>query len=232
MLVRFQPDLPNLRLNMIIGILDSGIGGKTVLKEIKKLLPNEEYVYFADSENCPYGTKPLDELKQIVSHGAEYLLSKGAKIIVLACNTATTQTIDFLREKYPEVPFVGTEPAIKKACDESADNAKIILLATEGTVHAERTKELVDDNKKPGQTVGIVACEGLARAIEDNNNFAIDEILSKIENPETFDTVVLGCTHYPIIRDKIQARFSHAKLIDGGEGVAKEVLRVYQEINS
>lgn len=217
---------------MIIGILDSGIGGKTVLKEIEKILPNEEYVYFADSENCPYGTKPLDELKKIVSHGVEYLLSKGAKIVVLACNTATTQTIDFLREKYPDVPFVGTEPAIKKACDESSSAAKILLLATEGTAHAERTKELIDLNKKPQQEVEVVACPGLARAIEDGDNAKIEMVLSEIETAEKFEAVVLGCTHYPIIRDKIQQKFPAAKLIDGSEGVAKEVLRVYQEINS
>ncbi|MBQ6510517.1 glutamate racemase [Candidatus Saccharibacteria bacterium] len=217
---------------MIIGILDSGIGGKTVLKEIKKLLPDEEFVYFADYENCPYGTKSLDELKKIVSSGVEYLLSKGAKIIVLACNTATTQTVNFLRERYPTVPFVGTEPAIKKACSESSDAAKILLLVTEGTARAERTRELIDSNKKPEQKVEVVACPGLAKAIEDGDDAKIEVVLSEIEIAEKFETVVLGCTHYPIIRDKIQRKFPAAKLIDGSEGVAKEVLRVYQEINS
>jgi glutamate racemase len=216
---------------MIIGILDSGIGGKTVLKEIKKLLPNEEYVYFADSKNCPYGTKTLPELEQIVSDGVEYLLDKGAEIVVLACNTATTQTIDYLRKKYPLVPFVGTEPAIKKACDESSDGAKILLLATEGTAHAERTRELVDLNKKPKQIIEIDACPGLARAIEDDNEAAIDKILAELNNTEKYETVILGCTHYPIIKEKIAQRFPGAKLIDGSVGVAKEVLRVYNELN-
>ncbi|MBQ7802582.1 glutamate racemase [Candidatus Saccharibacteria bacterium] len=222
---------------MIIGIFDSGEGGKTVMSEIKKLLPNEKYIYFGDSKNCPYGTKPLDELKKIVSENTEYLLARGAELIVVACNTATTQTIDFLRTTFPEIPFVGTEPAVKKACDESSDTARIVLLATEGTAKAARTHELVSLNKKPGQTVEILACPGLARAIEDKNSEKIEEILSEIcsalqssekQGSRTIETVILGCTHYPLIRDQIQTKFPRAKLVDGGEGVAKEVKRIIE----
>ena len=223
---------------MKIGIFDSGIGGTTVMAKIKELLPKEEYIYFADSKNCPYGTKSLEELKEIVSGNVEYLLARGAELIVVACNTATTQTIDFLRKKYPKIPFVGTEPAVKKACDESSERARIVLLATEGTVNSPRTKELVETNKRPEQTVEIVPCEGLAKAIEDKNELEIDQILSEVcsalkkpdlQGSDEIETVVLGCTHYPLIQNKIQEKFPRAKLIDGGEGVAKEVKRLVSQ---
>lgn len=208
-----------------------------MLAEIKKLLPSEKYIYFADSEHCPYGEKSLPELQKIVSDATEYLLARGAEVIVVACNTATTQTINYLRQKYPSVPFIGTEPAIKKACEETPSAAtgktKIVLLATEGTTHSTRTHELVQNNLRPDQEILTVSCPGLAKAIETNDSPKITEILQQTARTvaekwpctET-DGVVLGCTHYPLIRDQIQALFPNAKLFDGGEGVAREVKRV------
>lgn len=227
---------------MKIGVFDSGSGGKTVLEAIRKRLPNEEYIYFGDYKNCPYGEKSLSELQEIVSRATEKLLREGAEIIVVACNTATTQTIGFLREKYKTIPFVGTEPAVKKACDESSEKAEIVLLATEGTAKSERTRKLVEENKKPGQKVEILPCHGLAKAIE--NSVSEDGIVRKTselssaleilkkQGLETIETVVLGCTHYPLIREEIQAIFPNAKLIDGGEGVAKEVKRVVKKLET
>ena len=100
-----------------VGIFDSGIGGLTTYKEIKKLLPNENYIYYADTKNNPYGSKTQDELKQITKNIVNKLITKGAKIIVIACNTATTNCIEYLRKEFPNTIFIGTEPAIKVACD-------------------------------------------------------------------------------------------------------------------
>ena len=114
---------------MKIGLFDSGIGGTTILNANKAILPDEEYEYIADSKNCPYGEKSDQELQEIVTRNAEALKNWGAKIIVIACNTATTKCISYLRNKYPEIHFVGTEPAIKLATDTNAQNILVIATA-------------------------------------------------------------------------------------------------------
>lgn len=213
---------------MKIGVFDSGIGGTTVLDEIKKLLPHDEYYYIADSKNCPYGEKSDEELKTIVTKNVNELKSWGAKIIVVACNTATTRCIGFLRQKYPDLKFVGTEPAIKLAASTNAKN--ILVLATPGTIASERTKALLEDNQKPNQKITLLPCPGLADTIEKyyqksggkiKINAKLTELLSPIT--ESPDIIVLGCTHYPLIKDSIQKFFPSAKLVDGNLGVAQRV---------
>ena len=221
-----MPDAP-------IGVFDSGIGGTTILQSVQSLLPNENYVFLGDSKNCPFGTKDLPELKGIVKSATEFLIEKHAKLIIVACNTATTQTIDYLRETFPDIPFVGTEPAIKLACDSGASN--ILLLSTEGTAHSPRTQELIEQNIKPGQKVDNLPCLGLAEAIEtrDINKIRANlaENFKNIAEPEKVDIVVLGCTHYPLASTEIQKFFPNAKLVDGGEGVAKQVKKLLEEKN-
>ncbi len=218
-------------LDAPIGVFDSGIGGITILQAVRDLLPNENYVYYGDSRNCPFGTKKLLELKQIVCAATEFLLKKRAKIIIVACNTATTRTIDYLRETFPDVQFIGTEPAVKLACDSGASN--ILLLSTEGTAHSPRTQELIEKNIRPGQTIENVPCLGLAEAIETRDEKKILENLAKnfkkIENREEVDIVILGCTHYPLAKAEIQKFFPKAKLVDGGVGVAKQTKRILEE---
>lgn len=211
-----------------IGVFDSGIGGTTVLKSVQELLPNENYVFFGDSKNCPFGTKSPEELKTIVKNATDFLLQKHAKLIIVACNTATTQTIDFLRKTYPDVPFVGTEPAIKLACDSGKSN--LLLLSTEGTAHSPRTQELVETNLKEGQNLVNLPCLGLAEAIESRDlekiRANLKDNFAHVENPENIDVVILGCTHYPLVKQEIQKFFKNAKLIDGGAGVAKQTFRL------
>ena len=206
---------------MKIGLFDSGKGGTTILKAIQKILPNEEYRYIADSKNCPYGEKTDAELLQITSKIVEDLINWGAEIIVIACNTATTRCITKLREKYPEVKFVGTEPAIKLAANSNA--RKILVMATPGTIESERTAHLLSENQNPGQEIKLLACPGLADAVESGEG--VDQILDKLlsETPRDFDLVVLGCTHYSLIKAQIQKHFPNAELIDGNEGVARRV---------
>lgn len=218
---------------MKIGLFDSGIGGTTILDAIKKVLPNEDYKYIADSKNCPYGEKTDEELKTIVTANVEELKSWGAEIIVIACNTATTRCISYLREKYPELKFVGTEPAIKLAADTNAKN--ILVMATPGTIESERTKSLLLENQKPGQNIELLACPGLADTIEANyeqKNFEpitdyLRNLFSTITN--TPDIIVLGCTHYSLVKEQIQSFYKDATLIDGNDGVARQVKELVQE---
>ena len=210
---------------MKIGAFDSGKGGLTVMEKVKELLPNEEYFYIADSENCPYGEKSDDELYTIVSNNVKRLIDWGAKIIIVACNTATTRCITKLRVDFPEIKFVGTEPAIKLATH-YANARRILVLATPGTINSERILELKRNNQQPGQKIDLLACPGLADAIE--NNQPINELLDKLlpQNTSQYDVVVLGCTHYSLIRDVLQEKFPSAILLDGGEGVARQVKKI------
>ena len=215
-----------------IGVFDSGIGGLTVLEELKKLLPNEDYLFYADSKNCPYGEKSDTELYDITSNIVDYLIDRDCKIIVIACNTATTRCIKYLRDKYKDMTFIGTEPAIKVACDRDYKN--ILVMATPATISSERTHILVNDNKKDYENIYLVPCEGLADAIETDNFKKQEDIVSSIYDEykdKEIDAIVLGCTHYPHIKDLISKYFTNAELLDGGAGVARETKRQLERMN-
>ncbi len=216
-----------------VGVFDSGIGGLTVLEELKKVLPNGDYLFYADSKNCPYGEKSDTELYDITSNIVDYLISRECKIIVIACNTATTRCIKYLRDKYKDIVFVGTEPAIKVACDRDYKN--ILVMATPATIASERTSILVNENKKDYENVYLVPCEGLADAIEIDNFSRQEEIVSNIYNEykdKEIDAIVLGCTHYPHIKDLISKYFNNAELLDGGNGVARETRRQLEKMGT
>ncbi len=219
-------------MNNKIGMFDSGIGGLTILKELKKLLPNEDFIYYADSKNNPYGEKNDDELMKIVTNIVEFLISKNVKIIVIACNTATTRCIKKLRIMYPNMFFVGTEPAIKVACDNNYKNT--LVMATPGTIKAERTHELVKNYKKKGQKIKLLPCKGLADTIEFGTQKDIDRVLHNLLHSyynKDIDSIVLGCTHYPYVKKNIKKLFPNAKLIDGNKGVSNQVKRVLESNN-
>ena len=219
-------------MNNKIGIFDSGIGGLTTLEAIKKLLPKEDFIFYADSKNNPYGDKSIEELYSITENIVDMLIKKNVKLIVIACNTATTQCISHLRSKYPNMIFIGTEPAIKVACDNNYKNT--LVMATPGTIKSERTHELVETNKKDFENIYLLPCDKLANAIERNNNTEIDKVLYKNLNDykdKKIDAIVLGCTHYPIIKDKIQKYFPKSTIIDGNEGVARRVKQQLEENN-
>ena len=211
-------------MNRKIGLFDSGIGGLTTLEEIKKILPNEDFIFYADSKNNPYGSKTDEELLSITKNIVDFLIKKNVKLIVIACNTATTRCIDKLRSIYPNMLFVGTEPAIKVACDNNYKNT--LVLATPGTISSKRTQELVDTNKKEFENIDLLACDNLANAIERKDTKEIKKLLDLYLTPyqnKQIDAVVLGCTHYPLIKNEIQSYFPNATIIDGNKGVAKRV---------
>lgn len=216
-------------MNKKIGLLDSGIGGTTILKELQKSLPKEDYIYYADSKNNPYGEKTEQEIYTIVKDITEFLIKKDCKLVVLACNTATTRCMKKIKKDFPNMLFVGTVPAIKVASDHNYKNT--LVLATPATIDSERTQELIQENKKEDQNIILMPCEGLAAAIETNDTTKITKILTKIKEsvPNDIDSIVLGCTHYPLIKKEIQKVFPTSILLDSSIGVAKEVKRLLQE---
>lgn len=214
----------------MIGIFDSGIGGLTILAEIKKAIKHNNIIYYADSINNPYGDKNDKELKIITSKIVDFFIKENIKVIVIACNTATTRCITYLREKYPNIIFIGTEPAIKVACEKNHHN--ILVLGTTATINSFSVSKLIKTNKRDNQNIYIEACKGLANAIETNNVSKIDDILKKhMSKYENIDSIVLGCTHYPYIKDKIKKYYPKAKVYDSSKGVAKELKRKLLENN-
>lgn len=210
--------------NQKIGIFDSGIGGLSILKELLKILPNEDYLFYEDSIHNPYGEKSEEELFDITSNIVEYLIGEDCKLVVIACNTATTSCINKLREKYPNMIFVGTVPAIKVAYDNHSKNT--ILLATPYTIQSTRVEELLNEYQDIDQKIYIVSGMNLANLIDNNDQEGINKLLKELLLPyqDKADSIVLGCTHYPLIQNNIGQILPNCKILDGSVGVAKEVL--------
>ena len=222
-------------VNAPIGIFDSGLGGLSILNEIRRLLPSERLIYLADSANAPYGEKSAEEIIEISIQNTKRLLDFGCKLIVVACNTATTNAIHILRNRYVNVPFIGIEPAIKPAVLESK-TGEVGVLATKGTLSStlfESQSKKYQSSTKFIEIVGTGIVEAIESNLEDSKEFLIQlkEQLSplKISN---IDYLVLGCSHYPLIENQIkQSIASHIKLIDSGYAVAKQTRRVLNENN-
>ncbi len=220
-----------------IGLFDSGIGGTSIWKEIHSLLPNEETIYLADSKNAPYGQKSKEEIFYLSSKNTEFLLNQNCKIIVVACNTATTNAIKELREKY-DVPFIGIEPAIKPAALQTRTRT-VGILATKGTLNSVLFHKTVATFKN--LTVIEQVGHGLVQLIEDGKlgGYEIDELLQEYLNPmlqANIDCLVLGCSHYPYLIPQIKKILpGSVKIIDSGLAVAKQtktVLEKYELLNT
>lgn len=214
-----------------IGIFDSGVGGISVLKEIRRLLPGEDFLYFADSAHCPYGVKPPENIRRRTTKITEFLIGSGAKVIVAACNTASIAGLDYLRQHF-SVPIVGMEPAIKPAA-EITRNGRVGVLATGVTINGERFNSLLT-RFAGGIEVINVPCPGLVEQVEMGllNAPETAELLHKFLHPlinSAVDTVVLGCTHYPFLRPLVESIMGpEVKVIDTGCAVAKRVQQVLQ----
>ena len=219
--------------NQPIAVIDSGIGGVSVLKELIKLMPNENYIYLADEKNAPYGTKTMEEVRSITVKNVEMLFGMGAKALVVACNTATGAAVRYLREVYPSVPIVGIEPAVKPAKEEK-ENPIVLVLATPLTLHQEKFENLLHRFSE-GATIIPLGCPGLMEIIEDGDieGERIDNYLTNLLkdiDKEKIDSVVLGCTHYPHAKKAIKKAFGDkVHVFDGGLGTAKEALRRIKE---
>lgn len=210
--------------NQPIGLFDSGIGGTSIWKEIHRLLPNESTIYLADSKNAPYGQKSKAEIIALSSKNVELLLEKKCKLIVVACNTATTNAIKELRQKY-NIPFIGIEPAIKPAALKSKTHT-IGILATKGTLNSKLFSQTLHkyDNIKIVEQVGY----GLVQLIEQGaiHSIEMQQLLESYLQPmiaANIDFLVLGCSHYPYLIPQIRKILPPSiQIIDSGEAVARQ----------
>lgn len=209
-----------------IGVFDSGVGGLTVLKQVYQLLPNESYLYFADSANAPYGNLPVDSIIQRCKLICDFFIDKGVKLIIVACNTATSAAIDWMRKNY-DIPFVGMEPAVKPA-SLMTKTGNIGILATRGTLGGKLFKE---KEAIYGQYVNFHFTEGkgLVEIAEANkiNTPETRQLLHSLIDPmieKNVDHIVLGCTHYPLFEEQIKAIVGDkVSLIDPADAIARRV---------
>ncbi|MCT8340452.1 glutamate racemase [Flavobacteriaceae bacterium TK19130] len=212
-----------------IGLFDSGVGGTSIWKEIHALLPNENTLYLADSKNAPYGSKSAEEIIELSHKNTEKLLEENCKIIVVACNTATTNAIEILRQQY-SVPFIGIEPAIKPAAL-LTETKSIGILATKGTLSSALFHKTAETFTKDISIVEIVG-EGLVPLIEKGKweSPETKELLQQYLTPmldANIDHLVLGCSHYPYLIPTLKKLLpSHIKIIDSGEAVARQTKTV------
>ena len=219
--------------NAPVGVFDSGVGGLSVLREIRALLPAEALLYVADSGHVPYGEKSPEFIRQRCRSIAAFLLERGAKALVLACNTATVAGVAELRELYPQLPIVGMEPAVKPAA--AATRSGVVgVLATTGTLKSAKFAALLD---RFASDVRVITqpCPGLVERIEagELDDPATRALLQGFVTPllaEGCDTLILGCTHYPFIKPLLRTLVPESiSLIDTGAAVARQLQRLLAE---
>ena len=215
-----------------IGFFDSGVGGTSIWKEVVQLLPFENSIYLSDSRNAPYGEKPIQEIIALSKKNTEKLIAMGCKIVVVACNTATTNAIQILRDTYP-IPIIGIEPAIKPAALKSKTKS-IGILATKGTLSSElfhKTSELYSENIAITEVIG----NGLVALIEEGkqNSEEIKISLRRLLKPmldAKIDYLVLGCSHYPYLLPVLTGLLpEQVTIIDSGEAVARQTKKVLED---
>jgi len=217
-----------------IGIFDSGVGGISVLRAIREQMPEESVIYFGDQGHIPYGPRPMEQIRDFSEAITNFLLQQHAKIIVVACNTASAAALKHLREKFWDVPFVGMEPAVKPAA-ERTQTGKVGVLATPATFQGALYASVVERFAN-GVELFQNTCNGLVQEIERGNLSGIEtrRILEEALLPmmeKNIDTVVLGCTHYPFVIPLIQRIVGDAKrvrVIDPAPSVAKQVRRLLE----
>lgn len=222
-------------MNRAIGIFDSGIGGLSVWQALYDALPYESLTYLGDGARCPYGSRSREEVRQFTEEAVERLLAEGCKMIVVACNTATAVAIKGLREKYPTIPFVGLEPAVKPAAL-TTKTGVIGVLATERSLQGDHFRQA---EAKYGAEVKILkgVGEGFVEAVEHNEEHTAETevLVRKAVEPLVAggaDKIVLGCTHYPFLREVIaRVAGDGVEVIDSSEAVARRVATLLDENN-
>ncbi|HBM80275.1 glutamate racemase [Aminipila luticellarii] len=212
-----------------IAFLDSGVGGISVLNEAIKMMPHENYIYFGDSKNAPYGIKTTAEVRNLTEKNVEFLLEQGAKAIVIACNTATSAAAEYLRNKYKDIPIIGVEPALKPAALNN-EGEKILVMATPMTLAERKFRNLMNKYEEYA-TIIPVPCGGLMEFVE-NGKLQGEELEAFLDSLldrslcEHVKAVVLGCTHYPFIKESIVNVIGHeVDIYDGGLGTARQLQR-------
>ena len=214
-----------------IAVFDSGVGGISVLRELIALCPGENYLYFGDSANAPYGEKSTEEVRKLTLRAADMLLKRGAKALVVACNTATAAAISLLRQTYPDTLIIGIEPALKVAADRFP-TGKIGIMATAVTLREEKLAHQLE--RFPNAKVVRIPAPGLVELIEKGLSDApeTEALLQKCLIPYIgkLDALVLGCTHYPFVKDAIAKILGPGtQLLDGGAGTARQTRRCLEQ---
>ena len=218
--------------NRPIGIFDSGIGGLSVLHQASKNIPNENYLYYADTDNVPYGLKTNNQIKEYVDSAVEFMINKNVKTIVIACNTATSIDIEDLRKEYT-IPIIGIEPAVKPAIEINKDK-RILLIATPVTVREEKLKKLLDDLDKESK-VDLIALPELVSFAEkeefDSEN--VEKYLRKKFkniNLNNYSELILGCTHFNYFKSMFRKVFPNKiNILDGNIGIVNRLKSVLKE---
>ena len=216
-----------------IGFFDSGLGGISVLQQTRMLLPGEDYLYFGDSLHAPYGVRPVEEVEALSTRAAELLLGMGAKAIVIACNTATSAAAASLRRQYPEVPIIGTEPALKPAV-ERHPGGRMLVMATAMTLKEQKFYDLWKQFDGQAEIVPV-PCSGLMEFVERGilDGDELEAFLLEKLSPFTkvpVDAVVLGCTHYPFLRPVLRRILGQrTEILDGADGVARQLRRQLEQ---
>lgn len=219
-----------------IGVFDSGVGGISVLRELVALMPKENFIFYGDSKNAPYGTKTLEEVRQLTLADADFLMGQKVKALVVACNTATSAAIHILREKYQkEIPVIGIEPALKPAVS-VRENPRVLVMATPMTLREEKFHNLMQKFQNKAEIISL-PCPGLVEFVERGElcGAELEQYLNNLFEPyrtRQIDAVVLGCTHYPLVRKTIQSVLgSGVAVFDGGAGTARETLHQLKVYN-
>ena len=221
-----------------IGVIDSGVGGLTVARELMRQLPKEKLIYLGDTVRCPYGSRPKEEIIQFTLEMVDFLIKKEIKLLVIACNTATAFTLDRLREKL-SIPVIGViEPGARAAIKVTKTN-HVAVLGTEGTIRSGAYPTALNQVMED-LSIYSLACPKFVPLVEsgdflqEESQVVIEESLLPLKKFSDLDTVILGCTHYPIIADQIQkAVGEQIKIISSGEETAREVSAIlaYQELS-
>ena len=210
---------------MKIGLFDSGLGGITVFREILKQDIKADFFYLADNKNTPYGIKSKKEVIKYIEKNIKYLIDIGCQIIVVACNTATALSIHYLRKKYPNIIFIGTEPAVKVAVDDR-NTTKILVTATSITLKEEKLSNLIA-NLHIKDEVDLLPLDKLVIFAEQNERR--DEVLEYLKKElsrydlNVYSHIVLGCTHFPLFKKEFETIAPRAKIIDSSLGIAKNL---------
>ncbi len=213
-----------------IAVIDSGVGGVSVLRHLMSALPNENFIYLGDTANAPYGSKTSEDVCLLTLSNIEKLISKySVKAVVIACNTATGAAAAKCREAFADIPIIGIEPAIKPAVtDSEKENPTVLVMATPLTLSQDKFT-LLSEKYNPNAKIVALPCPGLSDVIENGaDEKEVDMLLEKLFaniRRDEIDSIVLGCTHYPLVIDAISRHFPNAKIYDGGLGTALQTGR-------
>lgn len=217
-----------------IGVYDSGLGGLTVWREVRRMLPRESLVYLGDGKNCPYGSRPRQQVQELADQAVAYLVAQGCKMVVVACNTATAAAIDFLRERYAPMPIVGMEPAVKPACQNTRSGV-VGVLATERSLDGELFRRTA---ARYGRNVELITApgRGFVELVESDRESTPeaeqtvrDAVAVMLEHGA--DQIVLGCTHYPFLLPVLERVVAGrgVEIVDPSPAVARRVVQLLDQ---